>query len=227
VLHLAREKNIRLLAVGLESEALSKVRQVGLEGLSEEERGYYVADPSGFIQSVKQPSFKLYAERFIMPSYAARANAAQLGATPPSPAKFLAARILWDESMATKAVRHLKENPNDIVVMLVAADHVKFGMGAPARLERLLKVSEVKTPPGRGKVRSILLNPTPEDTGSQTRRLRLTLGYAANLDNCRPVSDYLWFSDYPKVAWLEHPQNPISTVYTDEDTLFQVFSGRK
>jgi hypothetical protein len=28
-----------------------------------------------------------------------------------SPAKFLAARILWDESMATAAVRHLQQNP--------------------------------------------------------------------------------------------------------------------
>lgn len=35
---------------------------------------------------------------------------------------------------------------------------------------------------GRGKVRSVLLNANPEDTGSQTKRLRLTLGYAANLD---------------------------------------------
>lgn len=39
--------------------------------------------------------------------------------------------------------------------------------------------------PGRGKVRSVLLNASPEDTGSQTKRLRLTLGYAANLDKVR------------------------------------------
>lgn len=41
--------------------------------------------------------------------------------------------------MATKAVRHLQTKPRDIVVLLVAADHVKFGMGAPARLERLMQ----------------------------------------------------------------------------------------
>ncbi len=142
VLHLARNNKLKLLALGLESEALAKVRQVGLEGLSEEERGMYVADPSGFIQSVKFPGFKLYAERYIMPSYAARAASP----SPPSPAaaaaadgkassagrvsasKFLAARILWDESMATKAVRHLKDNPKDLIVMLVGADHIKFGL---------------------------------------------------------------------------------------------------
>lgn len=42
--------------------------------------------------------------------------------------------------------------------------------------------AEVPTAPGRGKVRSLLLNAGPEDTGSPTKRLRLTLGYAANLD---------------------------------------------
>jgi hypothetical protein len=71
---------------------------------------------------VKDPGFKLYAERFIMPSYAARAASAEAQAqaqaqaagqtqapTPTvSPAKFFAARILWDESMATGAARYLQ-----------------------------------------------------------------------------------------------------------------------
>ncbi len=156
VLRLAREQGYPLLALGIDSEALSKVQAVGLEGLSEAERGVYVADPSGFIQSVKLPAFKLYAERFILPAYQQRlqsgggsdssgsqAPSGQRGAekttTTPTSAKFLASRILWDESMATKAVRHLQDKPRDIVVLLVAADHVKFGMGAPARLERLLR----------------------------------------------------------------------------------------
>jgi len=124
LLHRARGEGIKLLGLGLESEALAKVRQVGLEGLGEEERGRYVADPSGFIQSVKAPAFKLYAERFIMPSFAARAATAVTGGAqggkgpspgmtpaPLSAAKFLAARILWDESMSTAAIRHLKTHP--------------------------------------------------------------------------------------------------------------------
>lgn len=43
----------------------------------------------------------------------------------------------------------------------------------------------MQTAPGRGKVRSVLLNADPQDTGSPTKRLRLTLGYAANLDKVR------------------------------------------
>ncbi|GAB5035187.1 iron-regulated protein [Nannochloropsis oceanica] len=254
LLHFAREKKIKLLALGLESEAISKVREVGLEGLSEEERGRYVLDPGGFISSVKGKEFKLYAERFIIPGFVARAASTSSAAfaaaatgegapvTPPaggggrgggrregglSPAKFLAARILWDESMASAAVRHLQQNPKDLIVLLVGAEHIKFGMGAPARLERLLASAQVPTATGRGQVKSILLNPSPQDSGSETKRLRLTLGYANNLEKCRPLADYLWWSDYPKVAWLEHPQNPISTPYSGDDTLFQVFSGVK
>jgi hypothetical protein len=45
-----------------------------------------------------------------------------------------------------------------------------------------IQQADVKTVPGRGRVRSVLLNANPEDTGSLTRRLRLTLGYAASLD---------------------------------------------
>lgn len=74
-----------------------------------------------------------------------------------------------------------------------------------------------------GKTLSILLNPTPQDTRSSTRRLQLSLGYANSLDKARPVSDFMWFSKYPKVAWLEHPQNPMDKPYSGEDILFQVF----
>lgn len=238
VLRMARREGIRLVALNVDSEALAKVREVGLEGLSQEERGRYVSDPAGFIQSVKDPGFKLYAERFMMPSYAARAASAEAQAqaqaagqtqapTPTvSPAKFFAARILWDESMATGAARYLQDHPRDLMVLLMNAEHVKFGMGAPARLERVLQAMDVKTPRGRGQVKSILLNPTPEDTGSRTRRLRLSLGYAANLDKCRPVADYILYTESPKVAWLEHPLNPMSSPYQEDDKLFQVFPNK-
>lgn len=65
--------------------------------------------------------------------------------------------------------------PQDLVILLVGAEHIKFGMGAPARLERLLASAQVPTAPGRGKVKSVLLNPSPQDSGSETKRLRLTL----------------------------------------------------
>lgn len=80
---------------------------------------------------------------------------------------------------------------------------------------------------GAGKTRSILLNPTPPDTGSKSRRLQLTLGYASSLEKCRPVSDYMWFSNYPKVSWLEHPQNAMDRPYRGDDVLFQIFPDQR
>jgi hypothetical protein len=56
---------------------------------------------------VKDARFKLYAERFIVPNYERRAKARMLGDNP-TPAKFFASRILWDESMATRAARYLQ-----------------------------------------------------------------------------------------------------------------------
>lgn len=44
----------------------------------------------------------------------------------------------------------VQENPRDVVVMLVGADHIKYGMGAPSRLERLLTALDVRLPKGRG-----------------------------------------------------------------------------
>jgi hypothetical protein len=43
-----------------------------------------------------------------------------------------------------------QEHPKDVLVMLVGGDHAKFGMGTPARLERLLTTLEVPVPRNRG-----------------------------------------------------------------------------
>lgn len=43
----------------------------------------------------------------------------------------------------------------------------------------------------------------------------------------KPVADYLLYTSSPKVAWLEHPQNPMSRPYTGEDTFLQVFPDQK
>lgn len=88
----------------------------------------------------------------------------------------LSAQKSWPPPFTSSLPRPLPPSLlQDLVVLLVGADHIKFGLGAPARLERLLRSAEVETAPGRGKVKSILLNPTPADTGSETRRLRLSL----------------------------------------------------
>ena len=43
----------------------------------------------------------------------------------------------------------------------------------------------------------------------------------------KPVADYLLYSSSPKVAWLEHPQNPLSRPYTGDDTFLQIFPDQR
>lgn len=242
ILRMARDKGYTLLALGMDSEALSKVQAVGLEGLSEQERGKYVADPSGFIQSVKLPSFKLYAERFILPAFAARQQSqaqvcthaylhptyfhdpideplcsslrsfinphihqhthpslplpSHVNIGPPrrrfhhhhqqqqgharqilsladfvgrvhghqgrqAPPGLILSPCRMDGWTTERRPTHLigpptpnthhkhhhhlvkQAKPRDVVVMLLGAEHVKFGMGTPARLERLLRAVSV------------------------------------------------------------------------------------
>ena len=75
-----------------------------------------------------------------------------------------------------------------------------------------------------GKVKSILLNPTPEDTGSVTKKLKLALSWAENLTLCKPVADFLLYSSSPKVVWLTHPQNPIDVPFRENDFFLRIFS---
>jgi len=75
-----------------------------------------------------------------------------------------------------------------------------------------------------GRVKSVLLNPTPEDTGSYTKRLKLSLSVAENLALCKPVADFLLYSSSPKVAWLTHPQNPINSPFKENDFFLRIFS---
>ena len=67
------------------------------------------------------------------------------------------------------------------------------------------------------------MNPDAGDTLSLTRRLRLNLGFGENLKKSRPVADFVWFSEYPKVSILEHYQNPVSKAYQENNAILRVF----
>ena len=45
-------------------------------------------------------------------------------------------QLLWDEGMADRAARYLRENPSKSMVILAGAGHVEHGQGIPKRLLR-------------------------------------------------------------------------------------------
>ena len=56
--------------------------------------------------------------------------------------------------------------------------------------------------------KTILINPTAQDSLSENRALRLALAYADDLYAGKPVANYLWFSKSPKINQIPRMVNP-------------------
>lgn len=74
---------------------------------------------------------------------------------------FFSSRILWDETMASRAYKWTQQNDNGLLIGLVGADHVKFGNGIPGRFGRMISNHAGG---GSGTCVSVMLNPTWIDT---------------------------------------------------------------
>ena len=238
IFHLARNRGIPLVALNVLSETQQRVKENGLDGLSELEKQIYVPDTDGFVASVKGPGFQRYTEKVILPSYQFHAENKLLGDNP-TPEKFFSSRILWDEGMASSAVTYLTDKPaKTMMVVLTGLDHVKFGYGIRERALRGLKnfrdkkyaaslaayeslvaaaSGDAKKKPQKPaditkdvKVLSVLLNPTAQDSLSPTVQLQLCLAYGPFLKDQKPLADFLWFTDSPPVKILTRPKNPIN-----------------
>jgi len=191
VFRAARKRGIALVAVNVNSEALAKVRLGGLQGLDASERDLYVSDKKGFIEFGKTAGFRKYVDDVVLPSYDFHARMGLLG-TDPSPARFYASRILWDEAMANLALKFLEDkSPATTMVMMEGADHVKYRRGTVGRIERLAKFLNKPN----FKARSVLLNPSATDTLQDgDAPISLALKYDGG---AMPVADYVWFSSSP------------------------------
>ena len=50
--------------------------------------------------------------------------------------RFWEAQLLWDESMAERAVQYLNEHPENHLVILAGSGHIEYGSGIPQRIQR-------------------------------------------------------------------------------------------
>ncbi|CAM9468980.1 unnamed protein product [Chrysoparadoxa australica] len=203
VLHLARSRGMKLVALSPDTESLDKVLAKGLEALDPEDRERYVADPKAFVDYVKDPGFNVYANKVITPGFTAEAEEAGL-----TRQNYFSARLLWDEAVASKAARTVAESSargkEQTLVVLQGLEHVKYGFGSSGRAQRL-KLMERAEPLS---VRTVLLNPTAEDSLSPTTNLRLALAYAEDLYALKPLSNYVWYSTMPKPNQLTRMMDP-------------------
>lgn len=61
---------------------------------------------------------------------------------------------------------------------------------------------------GQFATKTVMLNPTAEDSLSGTRALRLALEYADDLYNGKPFANYLWFTKSPRANQIPRMLNP-------------------
>ncbi|MEW6313813.1 MAG: ChaN family lipoprotein [Pseudomonadota bacterium] len=122
IVEFARAKHLPLLALNISDELHNKVFREGMGSLTTQERQQLPAD--------------------IPPASASyRARLQAIFDTHPQGDNFqyfVEGQLLWDESMAERAARHLQEHPGTHIVVLAGSGHMLYGDGIPRRLNRRL-----------------------------------------------------------------------------------------
>jgi uncharacterized iron-regulated protein len=121
IIQYAKENRIPIIALNAAKETTDRVSEVGVEGLSADER-------AGFPEIDR--SNEAYARRLKQ----------TFDQHPTGPKRnfdrFLDVQLTWDESMADRTARFLKENPDHRIVVLAGAGHIAYGHGIPDRVKR-------------------------------------------------------------------------------------------
>jgi uncharacterized iron-regulated protein len=126
LLQYAREQHIPVIALNLEAELTHRVREVGLEGLSPTERARLPAQIDRS-DTAYQERVRAVFEQHPMPDKR-------------SFERFIEVQLAWDEGMAERAARYLRENPQKTLVVLAGVGHIEYGQGIPRRLLRRVPV---------------------------------------------------------------------------------------
>jgi len=124
ILAYAREHKLSVVALNLPVELTEKVGRVGIEGLTESERGQ--------VPAAIDHSDTAYAER-LRDIYEQHPDIDGRGFD-----GFLEVQLLWDEGMAERAADYLEAHPDYTMVLLAGAGHLAYGSGIPQRLQRRL-----------------------------------------------------------------------------------------
>ena len=125
ILAFAREHRLPVVALNLPVELTDRVSRVGIEGLTETERGQ--------IPAAIDHSDTAYAERLraVYESHPAVDGRGFDG--------FLEVQLAWDEGMAERAADYLAAHPGTNMVLLAGTGHLAYGSGIPQRLQRRLQ----------------------------------------------------------------------------------------
>ena len=201
LLRFVQQQSLDLLAMSPEYDDIKAARKDGLQNVDVSRRQLYVSDPNGFIAQTKDPEYKLYTDRSLLKD---------LPSNEYKVTGFFAERILVHETGATVLAKYAVRRPEAFVMMVAPIPDVRYLLGINGRIPRICKaLNPEQNKVNDDAVTTILLNPTAEETLSQSRFLRLEIGTGPEtLDYQTKVADYLWFSSSPKVNMIPRLMNP-------------------
>ena len=204
LLQYAKSKSLKLIASSPEPIDIRTVRTQGLQNVDPERRSGYVTDALGFIGWTQDPRNKLYTDRSLLKDFV------PLDENESSPSGYFAEKILLHETIATRMANYafLDGKKNSLVINVSPISDVRFLGGPNGRVARICKSIKPDTIVDDEAVTTILVNPSAEETLSQSKFIRLEIGTApSNLAYQTKVADYLWFSSPPKVNMLPRMMN--------------------
>ena len=204
ILQYAKAKQLKLIATSPEPIDVQTVRTQGLQNVDPERRSQYVLDSQGFIDWTQDSKNKLYTEKSLLKDWK------PLDEKETTPGGFFAEKILVHETIATRMANYalLDDKKGSLVINVGSIADLRFLGGPNGRIARICKAIKPDAIVDDSAVTTILINPTAEETLSQSKFLRLEIGTAPqNLAYQTKVADYLWFSQMPKVNMLPRLMN--------------------
>jgi uncharacterized iron-regulated protein len=134
ILGFARRHGIPLVALNVPKELTGRVGQVGIEGLTDEERARLpspIPAPDAAYRARLEQSFRHH------PKSAQRDFE-----------RFVQVQSVWDEGMAQRVAEYLSEHPTRRMVVLAGSGHLVYGQGIPDRVRRRSGVEAAVVLPG-------------------------------------------------------------------------------
>jgi uncharacterized iron-regulated protein len=129
ILRFARAHHLAVVALNIPSAVSRAVAQGGFGALSEAQRRWVPADIDRSDADYRKRL------RAVFEQHPEKARG--------SFEHFVDAQLLWDEAMAERAARYLRDHPHKGLVVLAGVGHIAFGSGIPNRLARRVDATMV------------------------------------------------------------------------------------
>ena len=136
ILRYARQQGIPLLALNVPRELTRRIGEVGLDGLSADERAQLPADIDHGANADADANANDTAYRQRLLAVFQQHN----GSTGRAFERFYQVQLAWDEGMAARAADWLREHPQGAMVVLAGSGHINADAAIPQRLQRRLPV---------------------------------------------------------------------------------------